>query len=176
MDAAQIHEWEQGQFELMMERFARFFPRKDLRRQAEGYVRELLGDVERKNSWQLAKQMGQKKPYGIQRLLGRATWSADDVRDELMRYLTENLATDFDPGVLIVGETRFLKKGSKSVGVARVLKSHTGIASENRQVGIFLALATSRGAARKWRVFVSNQCGIECDFATRVFGAIDETE
>jgi SRSO17 transposase len=48
--------------------------------------------------------------------------------------------------VLIADETGFLKKGEKSVGVAR---QYTGTAGDtvNCQVGVFLAYASKRGAA-----------------------------
>ncbi|MGC4031395.1 MAG: transposase [Tepidisphaeraceae bacterium] len=92
-----------------MDRFGGCFARRDLRRQAEGYVRGPLGSVGRKNGWQLAEHLGREKPYGIQRLLGRANWRADDVRDELVRYAADHLVTDSDPGVLVVDQTGFLK-------------------------------------------------------------------
>jgi SRSO17 transposase len=45
----------------------------------------------------------------MQRLLNRAAWDADAVRDDLRGYVAEHLG---DPtGVLIVDETGFLKKG-----------------------------------------------------------------
>jgi SRSO17 transposase len=49
-------------------------------------------------------------------------------------------------GVLIVDETGFLKKGEKSVGVAR---QYTGTAGDtvNCQVGVFLAYSSKKGAA-----------------------------
>jgi SRSO17 transposase len=49
-------------------------------------------------------------------------------------------------GVLIVDETGFLKKGEKSVGVAR---QYTGTAGkkENCQVGVFLCYASREGGA-----------------------------
>jgi len=145
MDGKQIRGWD-DRFERMMDHFGGCFARCDLRRQAEGYVRGLLGGVERKNSWQLAEHLGREKPYGIQRLLGRASWNADQVGDELVRYARAHLATETEAGVLIVDETGFLKKGKKSVGVQR---QYCGTAGriENCQVGVFLALATSRGRA-----------------------------
>src|SRR5271170_6098730 len=145
MDAKQIRGWG-DRFTQLMDHFGGCFARRDLRRQAEGYVRGLLGGVERKNSWQLAEHLGREKPYGIQRLLGRASWNAEQVRDELVRYATAHLVTDNDPGVLIVDETGFLKKGKKSVGVQRQYSGTAG-RIENCQVGVFLALATSRGRA-----------------------------
>ena len=49
-------------------------------------------------------------------------------------------------GVLIVDETGFLKKGPKSVGVAR---QYTGTAGDtvNCQLGVFLAYSSGKGAA-----------------------------
>ena len=66
----------------------------------------------------------------------------DQVRDDLRDYVVEHLG-DAD-GVLVVDETGFLKKGSKSVGVQR---QHSGTAGrvENSQVGVFLAYAGARG-------------------------------
>ena len=61
-------------------------------------------------------------PDGMQRLLDRADWDADGVRDDLRDYVVEHLG---DPdGVLIVDETGFLKKGSKSAGVAAAVLRH----------------------------------------------------
>ncbi len=96
-----------------------------------------MGRVERKNSWQLAEASGNATPHGIQRLLGRANWDADAVRDDLRAYVVEHLGeTD---GVLIVDETGFLKKGDKSVGVQR---QYSGMAGR-----VLLAYRSSRGAA-----------------------------
>ena len=82
------------------------------------YLAGLLRSVERKNGWQMAEEMGEQGPQGAQRLLNAARWDADAVRDDLRRYVVEHLG-DEKSGVLIVDETGFLKKGEKSVGVAR---------------------------------------------------------
>ena len=39
--------------------------------------------MERKNGWQLAEQIGERTPDGVQRLLATARWDADAVRDDL---------------------------------------------------------------------------------------------
>jgi len=78
----------------------------------------------------------------VQRLLNAADWDADAVRDDLRAYVVEHLG---DPnGVLIVDETGFLKKGTKSVGVQRQYSGAAG-RIENCQIGVFLCYASSRG-------------------------------
>jgi SRSO17 transposase len=134
-------------FDLVMERVGPCFSRRDLRGRAAGYVRGLLGRVDRKNGWQVSEYLGDDKPYGVQRLLGRARWDADEVRDEVRRYAAEHLlAPGGRGGLLVVDETGFLKKGDKSVGVQRQYSGTAGRV-ENCQVGVFLALSGSRGRA-----------------------------
>jgi hypothetical protein len=55
----------------MWEQVGDCFARCDLRHRAAGYVQGLLGDVQRKNSWQLAEQVGLQTPHAFQRLLVR---------------------------------------------------------------------------------------------------------
>jgi SRSO17 transposase len=145
MDALAVRGWSR-RFDGLADQIGRCFGRQDLRAQATGYLRGLLGRVERKNSWQLSEHLGRESPYGIQRLLGRARWDADALRDELLRYASQHLITAKDLGVLIVDETGFLKKGNKSVGVQRQYSGTAG-RIENCQIGVFLALATPRGRA-----------------------------
>ena len=102
------------------------FCRSEARERAKRYLLGLLGKVERKNGWQLAEAIGEHDPQGVQRLLNCARWDADEVRDDLREYMLEHLA-DEAGGVLIVDETGFLKKGEKSVGVAR---QYTGTAGD----------------------------------------------
>lgn len=62
-------------------------------------------------------------------------WDADAVGNDLQAYVPEHLG---DPGaVLVLDETGFLKKGTKSAGVQR---QYTGTAGriENAQIGVFL--------------------------------------
>ena len=100
------------------------FARSEARERVKRYLAGLLGRVERKNGWQLAEAIGERDPQGVQRLLNSAEWDADEVRDDLREYVLEHLG-DEETGVLIVDETGFLKKGEKSVGVAR---QYTGTA------------------------------------------------
>ncbi len=126
-------------------RIGRRFARSEARVRAGRYLAGLLGRVERKNGWQLAEAMGEPGPRGVQRLLSAAAWDADGVRDDLRAYVVDHLG-DAATGVLIVDETGFLKKGTKSCGVAR---QYTGTAGDTVtcQVGVFLAYASRHGAA-----------------------------
>src|SRR3954452_11579837 len=126
-------------------RIACRFARVEVRKRVRRYLIGLLAGVERKNGWQLAEATGECGAKGAQRLLNAASWDADGVRDDLRDYVIEHLG-DEASGVLIVDETGFLKKGTKSCGVAR---QYTGTAGDtvNCQVGVFLAYASARGAA-----------------------------
>src|SRR6516225_11517294 len=139
------------------ERLADRFARSEPRRRAVEYLRGLLSDAERKNSWQLAEKAGDEAPYGVQHLLGRADWDADRVRDDLVAYAYGHLA---DPGgVLVVDETGFLKKGTKSVGVQRQYSGTAG-RIENCQIGVFLAYASRHG-----RTFLDRELYLPKDWA-----------
>jgi|SRR5215211_2433290 len=126
-------------------RIAHRFARSEARERVRRYLAGLLGRIERKNGWQLAEAMGERDPQGVQRLLNSAKWDADAVRDDLGEYVLEHLA-DGETGILVVDVTGSLKKGEKSVGVAR---KYTGTAGDtvNCQVGAFLAYASKEGAA-----------------------------
>src|SRR5258708_28015951 len=112
-------------------RIAPRFRRREARERARRYLLGLLGRSERKNGWQLAEALGEGGPQGMQRLLNAADWDAKAVRDELRTYVLEQLA-DEPSGVLVLDETGFLKKGSKSAGVARQDSGAAGRA-ENQQ-------------------------------------------
>src|SRR5262245_20949404 len=141
--AAQVQQWA-DEVAAVGQRIGRHFARSEPRRRAAGYIRGLLGDAQRKNGWQLAEHLGDPTPDGVQHLLARADWDADAVRDEPLGYVRERLG--HPDGVLIVDETGFLRKGTKSVGVARQYSGTAG-RIENCQVGVFLGYAGPRGRA-----------------------------
>jgi SRSO17 transposase len=121
-------------------RFGRVEPRRRMR----DYVRGLLAPVARKNSWQLAEQAGHTTPDGLQHLLSRARWDADEIRDDLQTYVAEQLGRE--GGVLIIDDTGFVKKGTTSAGVQRQYSGTAG-RTENCQIGVFAAYATPAGRA-----------------------------
>ncbi len=78
----------------------------------------------------------------MQRLLNSAVWDADLVRDDLRTYILERLG---DPqAILVIDETSFRKRGTKSAGVANQHCGTTG-SLENCQVGVFLAYVSRLG-------------------------------
>ena len=126
----------------MHQRFAPHFKRVETQQRAQAYWRGLLSSIDRKNGWQIAEQVGDATPYGIQHLLGRSVWEADAVRDELRAYIVEHLG--HPSAVLVLDETGFLKKGTQSVGVQRQYSGTAGRV-ENCQIGVFLNYAGSEG-------------------------------
>jgi SRSO17 transposase len=140
---AEIQGWA-AELDAVVARIAPRFPRREVRQRVRGFLRGLLGPVERKNGWQLAEQAGDSTPDGMQRLLNHARWDADAVRDEVRAYVVEHLGDG--AGVLVVDETGFVKKGTKSAGVQRQYTGTVG-KKENCQVGVFMAYASGRGAA-----------------------------
>jgi SRSO17 transposase len=120
------------------------FPRVEPRLQARAYVRGLLAPLASKNGWTLAEAAGNKTPDKMQRLLNRAGWDADGVRDDVRGYVARHLGDA--GGVLVVDETGFVKKGTRSAGVQRQYSGTAGRV-ENCQLGVFLAYAAPRGRA-----------------------------
>jgi SRSO17 transposase len=100
--------------------------------------------LDRKNGWTLAEQAGDVSPDGMQRLLRRADWDVEGVRDDVRDYVVEHLGDR--SGVLIVDDTGFLKKGVRSAGVQRQYSGTAG-RIENCQIGTFLAYASPQGHA-----------------------------
>jgi hypothetical protein len=64
-------------------RFGRAEPRARVRE----YVSGLVAGLERRNGWTLAERAGEVSPDGMQRLLRRADWDADAVRDDIRGLL-----------------------------------------------------------------------------------------
>ena len=88
------------------ERIAGRFARSEPRARVREYVSGLVTGLERKNGWTLAEWAGEVSPDGMQRLLRRADWDVDGVRDDVRDYVAGHLG-DRD-GVLIADDTGFL--------------------------------------------------------------------
>ena len=71
-DIEEVRAWAAG-LEALHARIAGRFARAEPRRRALAYLRGLLGNVTRKNGWQLAEHAGERTPDGLQRLLSTPT-------------------------------------------------------------------------------------------------------
>jgi len=100
------------------------FPRVEPRLRARGYVRGLLAPLAGKNGWTLAEAAGDATPDGMQRLLNRAAWDADGVRDDVRGYAVRHLGDA--GGVLVVDETGFVKKGPGRRGCSGSTQARPG--------------------------------------------------
>ena len=143
VELEEVEAWAKG-LEVVHARIAGRFGRREPRQRALAYLKGLLSPIERKNGWQVAKYTGDQTPNGVQRLLTAYEWDADLVRDDLRGYVVEHLG--YIDTVLVIDETGFIKKGTKSVGVQRQYSGPAG-KIENCQRGVFLAYATAKGRA-----------------------------
>ncbi len=102
----------------------------------------LPSDLDLKNCWSIAEHRGAKTPNALQHVLSRSVWDAELIRDDLRGCVIDNLG-HLD-AVLVVDETRDLKRGVHSVGVQR---QYTGTAGriEYSQVAVYLAYASPTG-------------------------------
>ena len=146
---ADVEDWSE-QLSALHGRIGSRFARSEQRRRALAYLQALVSPCERKNGWQLAEMVGESSPDGVQRLLNQALWDADAVRDDLRSSVVERLGSE--RAVLVIDETGFVKKGTKSVGVQRQYSGTAG-RIENSQVGVFLAYASEKGSAFLDRAF-----------------------
>lgn len=124
--------------------FGRFFKRSESRESAQRYVRGLLADVQRKNCWQLAEVMGEAHPDGMQHLLYGADREADAVGQQLRHVVVAQMG--YNPGIGVIDESGFVKKGQCSAGVKRQYCGRVG-KIENCQVGVYLGYIAPTGHA-----------------------------
>src|SRR4051812_19561149 len=136
-------DWVRGLDDLV-ERIAPRFRRIEPRRRVRAYLQGLLCPVERKNGGQLAEPSGDRTAGGGADFLGPMRWDVAQVRDDLRAYVVAQLV-DTD-AVLVLDETGFIKKGTKSVGVQRQYSGTAG-RIENCQIGVFLGYASRPGHA-----------------------------
>jgi SRSO17 transposase len=138
---AQVCRWALELFHLHA-RIAPRFARPEPRRRALAYLQGIVSETERKNGWHLAEHAREARPDGMHRLLSQAVWDTDGVRDDLRAYALEQLGTE--SAVLVLDETSFPKRGTKSAGVGLQYCGTTGQV-ENCQVGVFLSYVTAKG-------------------------------
>ena len=148
MTIEELEAW-RNEFEQFYTRFADLFERSESREQAKKYLWGLLIQADRKNCCQIAEGVGDRIPDRMQRLLYRVPWDADAARDRLQRFVIETFGDE--EGIGVVAETRFRKKGVRSVGVQLQYRGATD-KLENVQVATVLSYA-----AKDAHVFLDRQ-------------------
>src|SRR5438132_5321253 len=138
------------------QRLRPYFARPEPYQHSLLYLQAVLSEIPRKNGWQIADHAGKDRPYGMQRLLSRACWDQEGVRDELRELAARTLsppplapespASNPPFPVLVIDESGFPKRGDHSAGVGVQHCGRTGEV-ENCQVGVFLSYVTEQGHA-----------------------------
>jgi SRSO17 transposase len=105
------------------------------------YVKGLMSNVERKNSWQLSEKIGAATPYRFQYMLHNGKIDITALQNKLCDEAISELGND---GIVTFDETGFLKKGTQSAGVQRQYSGTAG-RIENCQIGTFMGYATPKG-------------------------------
>jgi hypothetical protein len=141
-DIEEVQAWAAG-LDALHARIAGRFARAEPRRRVLAYLRGLLGNVGRKNGWQLAEHAGEGPRMGCSgscRLpTGTRTWSRRPAR--LRPGAPGRLGRGAGGG-----RDRLSKEGATSVGVQRQYSGTAG-KLDNCQLGVFLAYAGPRGRA-----------------------------
>lgn len=143
MDELGTGSWEEA-FGHFFNTFEKRFKRSESRQTAQNYVRGLLSEVKRKNCWQLAEKVGESDPQAMQRLLYDGKWDSQAVCQDMRKLIIDQMG--YEPGVGVIDESGFVKKGEKSAGVHRQYCGHVGKV-ENCQVGVFLGYVSPQGHA-----------------------------
>lgn len=131
-------------FEAFFEPFASLFQRSETRESIRQYMRGLLADVKRKNTWQISEKLGLSTAHGLQRVLNEAQWDYAEALFQLRQGISERLG--YDPGIGVLDESGFVKWGDKSAGVGHQYCGRLGKV-ENCQIGVFLGYVTPTSAA-----------------------------
>src|SRR5437870_11832840 len=109
MTEEELEQW-QDEFDAFHARFADLFERSESREQARKYLRGLLAEAGRKNSWQVAEAVGGRIPDRMQRRLCGVAWDADAARERLQQFVIE--ACGEPEGLGAVDERGFVKTGT----------------------------------------------------------------
>jgi hypothetical protein len=99
-----------SELDALHQRIGRHFARSEPRLRARRYIQGLLASHDRKNGRRLADFAEEQRPDGMQRLLTRASWSAEAVRDEVQDYVIERIGQE--SAILALVETVFERRGS----------------------------------------------------------------
>jgi SRSO17 transposase len=132
------------ELESFLDRYAPLFGRPEAQGHGRRFVQGLLLGGDRRSVENIAEAIDGCVVRSLQTFVTNAPWSGDALLTELRQQVTEEWG---DPqAVVIVDETGFPKKGTKSVGVKRQYSGTLGRV-ENCQIGVFLGYHATKGHA-----------------------------
>jgi SRSO17 transposase len=117
---------------------------RNVLRQAQQYLCGLV-QATRRNVERMAEAVPGTDAQALHHFLSHSPWDARGVMDQVTRDLDAVLGGEQDT-CLLLDETCFRKKGTKSVGVARQWMGLEG-KTDNCQVAVFAALVRGRWAS-----------------------------
>jgi len=130
------------ELDVFIERYLPLFGRAENHSHARRFIQGLLAGGDRRNVENIAETINGGVVRTLQKFISQGAWGAGDTLQELRQHVVEVLG-DAD-AVLIVDETGFPKKGTKSVGVARQYAGTMG-RIDNCQVGVFIDYCSAKG-------------------------------
>jgi SRSO17 transposase len=129
--------------ETFVEPFAASLGQPERRRHAAQYMTGLLSKLPRKSGEAIAYLYDSHR-QGLQNFIGSVPWDHRPLLAILARQVGEDLGEP--DGVIVFDPSAFLKKGTKSVGVARQWCGRYGKV-DNCQVGVFMAYVSRKEQA-----------------------------
>lgn len=130
------------ELDVFLSRYLPHFGRDENHAHARTIVQGLLAGGDRRNVENMAEAIAGGVVRTLQKFIAQGVWQARDVLAELRRQVVEVLGDE--DATLIVDESGFPKKGTKSVGVARQYAGILG-RTDNCQVGVFLSYSSGKG-------------------------------
>lgn len=176
MDARSLRELK-PELEMFLDRYLPLFGREENFSHATAIVQGLLAGGDRRNVENMAEAIHGGVVRTLQKFIAQSVWDDRQVLSELRRHVVEILGDE--EAVLIVDETGFPKKGTKSVGVAR---QYSGILGrvDNCQMGVFVDYCSRHGhVLSDRRLFLPEawtQDGPRCEAAGVPGGVIFRTK
>lgn len=130
------------ELDVFLSRYLPHFGRDENHAHARTIVQGLLVGGDRRNVENMAEAIDGGVVRTLQKFIAQGVWNDREVLRELRRHAVEVLGDD--DATLIIDETGFPKKGTKSVGVARQYAGILG-RTDNCQVGVFLSYCSAKG-------------------------------
>jgi SRSO17 transposase len=130
------------ELDVFLSRYLPHFGRDENHAHARTIVQGLLAGGDRRNVENMAEAIDGGVVRTLQKFIAQGVWDDREVLSELRRHVVQVLGDD--DAVLIIDETGFRKKGTKSVGVARQYTGTLGCV-DNCQVGVFLSYCSAKG-------------------------------